>query len=83
MFGAINYFTHQRDGKQDWYRNDVPTPEEGYSTHLIAKEACRVIRDKPADKPLCVSARSPHGPATFLPARPSVNRSMASTGIPR
>ena len=52
MFGAIDYFTHQRDGKNDWYRNDEPTPEEGYSTHLIAKEACRVIRDKPDDKPL-------------------------------
>ena len=52
MFGAIDYFTHQRDGKQDWYRNDELTPEEGYSTHLIAKEACRVIRDKPDHKPL-------------------------------
>lgn len=52
MFGAIDYFTHQRDGKNDWYRNDEAAPEEGYSTHLIAKEACRVIRDKPDDKPL-------------------------------
>ena len=52
MFGAIDYFTHQRDGKNDWYRNDEPAPEDGYSKHLIAKEACRVIRDKPNDKPL-------------------------------
>ncbi|MDA1230452.1 MAG: sulfatase-like hydrolase/transferase, partial [Planctomycetota bacterium] len=52
MFGAIDYFTHKRDGKDDWYRNDKPTPEEGYSTHLIAREACRIIRDKPDDKPL-------------------------------
>lgn len=52
MFGAIDYFTHIRDGKHDWYRNDKPTPEEGYSTHLISKEACRVIATKPDDKPL-------------------------------
>ncbi len=52
MFGAIDYFTHTRDGKHDWYRNDQPSKEEGYSTHLIAREACRIIRAKPADKPL-------------------------------
>lgn len=52
MFGAIDYFTHIRDGKHDWYRNDKPAPAEGYSTHLIAKEACRVIASKPDDKPL-------------------------------
>ncbi len=52
MFGAIDYFTHIRDGKHDWYRNDQPAHEEGYSTHLIAKEACRGIASKPDDKPL-------------------------------
>lgn len=52
MFGAIDYFTHKRDAKEDWYRNDKPVSEEGYSTHLIAKEACRVIAGKPDDKPL-------------------------------
>jgi arylsulfatase A-like enzyme len=52
MFGAIDYFTHLRDGRHDWYRNDKPSPEEGYSTYLIAKEACRVIASKPDDKPL-------------------------------
>lgn len=52
MFGAIDYFTHDRDGKNDWYRNDIPAPEEGYSTHLIAKEACRVITAKPDEKTL-------------------------------
>lgn len=52
MFGALDYFTHIRDGKHDWYRDDKPLQEEGYTTHLIAKEACRLIREKPADKPL-------------------------------
>ena len=64
MFGAIDYFKHTRDGKQDWYRDDRPLVEEGYSTHLVAKEACRIIREKPADKPLFlyVPFNGIHGP---------------------
>jgi arylsulfatase A-like enzyme len=52
MFGALDYFTHIRDGKHDWYRDDKPLQEQGYTTHLVAKEACRLIREQPADKPL-------------------------------
>ena len=52
MFGALDYFTHIRDGKHDWYRDDKPLQEAGYSTHLVAQEACRLIRAQPADKPL-------------------------------
>ncbi len=52
MFGALDYFTHIRDGKPDWYRDDKPAPEQGYSTHLLAREACRIIREQSADKPL-------------------------------
>ncbi|MBP7950155.1 MAG: arylsulfatase [Verrucomicrobiales bacterium] len=51
-FGAIDYFTHHRDGRPDWHRDDKPLKEDGYSTHLIAAEACRIIREKPSDKPL-------------------------------
>jgi arylsulfatase A-like enzyme len=51
-FGFIDYFTHKRAGEPDWHRDDQPCNEEGYSTHLIAKEACRIIREKQADKPL-------------------------------
>lgn len=51
-FGAIDYFTHQRDGQLDWHRDDQPCEDQGYSTNLLAKEACRQIRDKQPDKPL-------------------------------
>lgn len=51
-FGAIDYFTHMRDGVLDWHRDDKPSNDAGYSTHLLAKEACRLIREKSADKPL-------------------------------
>jgi len=52
MMGNLGYFTHLRDGKLDWYRDDQPLKEEGYTTRLIAKEASRLIREQPADKPL-------------------------------
>ncbi|MFO0975505.1 MAG: amidohydrolase [Planctomycetaceae bacterium] len=42
-FGAIDYFTHLRDGVHDWHRDDKEVHEEGYSTELIAAEACRLI----------------------------------------
>lgn len=51
-FGAIDYFTHIRDSQLDWHRDDQLCKDEGYSTHLIAKEACRIIREKQKDKPL-------------------------------
>ena len=51
-FGAIDYFTHTRDGDRDWYRDDEPLAEEGYSTELIAAEACRIIAGRDASKPL-------------------------------
>jgi arylsulfatase A-like enzyme/dienelactone hydrolase len=52
FFGNLDYFTHLRDGMLDWYRDDQPLREEGYTTHLIAKEACRLIREQPAGQPL-------------------------------
>jgi len=52
LFGAIDYFTHVRDGKPDWYRDGEPLKEEGYTTHLLAHEAVRVIKEQPKDKPL-------------------------------
>ena len=50
--GAIDYFTHVRDGAHDWYRDDKQLKEEGYSTHLVAREACRLIAAKSKAKPL-------------------------------
>ncbi len=51
-YGNIDYFTHQRDNLPDWYRDGVPLKEEGYSTHLIAREACKIIENKDPKKPL-------------------------------
>ena len=68
MGGAINYFTHaagdKKIGALDWWRNDIASEDTGYSTHLIAQEACRIIRAQPADKPLFlyVAPNAVHGP---------------------
>ena len=51
-FGNIDYFTHLRDGVLDWHRNDQPSQDEGYTTHLIAREAVQRIRAKKSSQPL-------------------------------
>jgi arylsulfatase A-like enzyme len=52
FFGMLDYFTHERMNKLDWYRNGEPLKEEGYTTHLIAQEACKVIATGDQSKPL-------------------------------
>jgi arylsulfatase A-like enzyme len=51
-FGALDYFTHMRDQHRDWYRDGKEDAEEGYATHLLAREACRMIVERDAAKPL-------------------------------
>jgi arylsulfatase A-like enzyme len=50
--GALDYFTHVRDGGFDWHRDDRECRDEGYTTHLLAREAVRLIAAQPKDKPL-------------------------------
>jgi arylsulfatase A-like enzyme len=50
--GALDYFTHLRDGGFDWHRDDRACRDEGYATHLIAKEAVRLIAERDQSKPL-------------------------------
>jgi len=63
-FGAIDYFTHTRDRTHDWHRDDKELKEEGYSTHLVAREACRLIAEKNTARPLFlyVPFSGVHGP---------------------
>ena len=62
--GAIDYFTHIRDGGLDWHRNGKSVEEEGYSTDLLAKEACRFITGRDKSKPFFVYVpfNAPHEP---------------------
>ena len=63
--GAIDYDTHEREGGFDWHRDDKVCRDEGYSTHLIAKEASRLIAEHDTTKPLFLyvpfnAVHSPH-----------------------
>jgi len=62
--GAIDYFTHQRDGGHDWHRNDKETRDEGYTTSLLGAEAVRVVEQAQPGKPffLYVPFNAPHTP---------------------
>lgn len=50
--GALDYFTHIRDDGFDWHRDDRENHEEGYTTHLLAREAVRAIEERDRAKPL-------------------------------
>ena len=50
--GALDHFTHVRDGGFDWHRDDKANRDEGYTTHLLAREAVRTITDRDKAKPL-------------------------------
>lgn len=52
FFGMLDYFTHERLNKLDWYRDGEPLTEQGYTTHLIANEACKLIEAGDRAKPL-------------------------------
>jgi arylsulfatase A-like enzyme len=68
--GAIDYFTHERDGEVDWHDDDRTVREEGYSTDLLAAAAERFIRSAPADAPwlLYLPFNAPHSPFQAKPA---------------
>jgi arylsulfatase A-like enzyme len=61
--GAIDYFTHIRDGGFDWHKDDKVCRDEGYSTHLIARDAAAFIAEN-AKKPffLYVPFNAVHSP---------------------
>ena len=62
--GALDYFTHEREGAVDWFRNGKTVIEEGYTTDLLGQEAVRVIRNRDKSKPLFLYMpfNAPHSP---------------------
>jgi arylsulfatase A-like enzyme len=62
--GALDYFTHIRDGGHDWHRDDLPNRDEGYTTDLIGREAVRIIAEHDKSRPLFlyVPFNAPHTP---------------------
>lgn len=62
--GAIDYFSHARDGGHDWHRDDRASYDEGYSTHLLAEDAVKFINENAGRSPffLYVPFNAVHGP---------------------
>lgn len=47
MIGELDYFTHEEHGVLDWYRDNEPVREKGYTTELFGNDAVRLIPDRP------------------------------------
>lgn len=62
--GAIDYFTHEREGELDWHKDWETCYDKGYSTDLITDEAVRCIDKYRKDGAffLYVAYNAPHTP---------------------
>ncbi|MEA4981616.1 MAG: sulfatase-like hydrolase/transferase [Paludibacter sp.] len=63
--GALNYFTHLRDGQLDWHNDWNPCYDTGYTTDLITAESVQCINEySQSENPffLYVAFNAPHSP---------------------
>jgi arylsulfatase B len=63
--GAIDYFTHEREGQRDWHRDRTPSNDKGHATDLLSDEAVRIIRTPSKDGSpwmMWLAYNAPHGP---------------------
>jgi arylsulfatase B len=67
--GAIDYFTHERDGGLDWNRDGVSVREEGYSTFLLGAETIKLIKQRDKSRPFFhyLPFNAPHAPLQAPP----------------
>jgi arylsulfatase A-like enzyme len=70
LIGEIDYFTHEQHGVLDWYRNNKPVKESGYSTTLLGNEAVKLVTAHDPSVPLFLylAFNSPHTPYQARPA---------------
>ena len=64
LIDEIDYFTHEQHGVLDWYRNNEPVKEEGYSTNLLGNDAVKFINEHDPAVPLYLylAFNAPHTP---------------------
>ncbi|MGV3541468.1 MAG: sulfatase-like hydrolase/transferase [Rufibacter sp.] len=62
--GAIDYFTHEREGELDWHNDFKPSFDKGYSTDLLTDEAVKNIKSYHGQSPFFIylAYNAPHGP---------------------
>ena len=64
MIGELDYFTHDEKGVLDWFRDNEPVREEGYTTTLLGKDSVRFIEAQDSSRPfyLYLAFNAPHTP---------------------
>jgi arylsulfatase A-like enzyme len=64
MIGELDYFTHDEHGVLDWFRDNEPVREEGYTTTLLGQDAARLIEQHDIARPLYLylTFNAPHTP---------------------
>ena len=64
MIGELDYFTHEEHGVLDWYRDNKPVREKGYTTTLIGNDAVKYIEAQNPSTPfyLYLTFNAPHTP---------------------
>ena len=64
MIGELDYYTHSDAGVLDWFRDNKPVVEAGYTTQLLGNDAVRYINAQTAGKPfyLYLAFNAPHTP---------------------
>ena len=64
LIGELDYFTHRQHGVLDWFRDNAPVDEEGYTTHLLGRDAVRYIDAHDPTRPmyLYLAFNAPHTP---------------------
>ena len=64
MIGELDYFTHDEHGVLDWFRDNAPVKERGYTTDLIGADAVKYINAQDPKKPfyLYLTFNAPHTP---------------------
>ena len=64
LIGELDYFTHEQHGVLDWYRNNEPVREPGYTTTLLGDDAVRYIAKHDTSRPffMYLTFNAPHTP---------------------
>jgi arylsulfatase A-like enzyme len=64
LIGEIDYFTHEQHHVLDWFRDNQPVKEKGYSTTLLGDDAVRLIESHDVSRPLYLylAFNAPHTP---------------------
>jgi arylsulfatase B len=81
--GAIDFFTHAREGELDWHDGYEASHEQGYSTDLIAGHATRFIRAHAGENEpflLYVPFNAVHSPFQAKPEDLAAYENLAPVG---